>query len=84
MYHTWLRWVFSVVKHQYIAGRCLRGNYTRILWHISSSVHLSFMVDLNLYLDLPTHRAKTSELCRHRDNVFNIYIGRITCVQWTP
>lgn len=54
--------VLGVVKHQHIAGWCLSGDHTMVLGHEPCTVHLSFVVDLNLDLNLATYRTETSKL----------------------
>lgn len=61
---TWFRWVFSVVKDQHVRGGGLGGNDAGVLRHVSGTVHLSFMVNLDFYLNLSCHRPKASKLCR--------------------
>lgn len=46
--------MLGVVKHEYIRGGRLRGNDAGVLWHVPGSVHLSFMVNLQLNLYFPT------------------------------
>ena len=53
--HTWFGRVFGVVKHQHFRGGGLGGDDAWVLGHIAGTVNLSFMVDLDFYLDLATH-----------------------------
>lgn len=59
---TWFGWVFGVVKHQHVRGGGLGGDDAVVLWHVSGSVHFSFMIDLNLNFDLSAYRPKPSKL----------------------
>lgn len=53
--HTRFGWVLCVIKDQHITGRSLGSNYAGVLGHVASPVHLSFMVNLNLNLNLATY-----------------------------
>lgn len=52
---TWLGRVLGVVKHQHIRGGGLGGDDAGVLGHVAGTVHLSFMADLDFYLDLATY-----------------------------
>lgn len=52
---TWLRRMLIVVEDQHIRGGGFGGDDAVILGHVAGSVHLSFMVDLDLDLYFPTH-----------------------------
>ena len=54
--------MFSVVKDEHIAARGFGSDDTRILWHVTSTIHFSFMIDFNLDLNLTRDRSKASEL----------------------
>lgn len=51
---TWLRRVFGVVEDQHVRRGSLGGDDAGILGHVASSVHLTFMVDLDLNLYFTT------------------------------
>lgn len=41
--------------------------------HIAGTVHLSFVADLDFYLDLAAYRAKASKLCKEiKENEFRV------------
>lgn len=52
---TWFGWVFGVIKDQHITGWSLGGNDAGVLRHVAGPVHFSFMVNLDLNLNLATH-----------------------------
>lgn len=47
--------MLRVVKDQDVRGGRLRGDDARVLRHVAGSVHLSFMVNLDLNLYFATH-----------------------------
>lgn len=48
-------WVFGVVEHQHVGGGGLGGDDAGVLWHVSGSVHFSFVIDFDLNFDLSAH-----------------------------
>ena len=54
--------MFSVVKYKHITARGFGSNDTRILWHVTSTIHFSFVIDFNLNLNFARDRSKTSKL----------------------
>lgn len=63
---TWLRRVFGVVEDQHVRRGSLGGDDAGILGHVASSVHLTFMVDLDLNLYFTTDWTKATELCQRK------------------
>uniref|UniRef100_A0A1I8GPN7 Ragulator complex protein LAMTOR1 n=1 Tax=Macrostomum lignano TaxID=282301 RepID=A0A1I8GPN7_9PLAT len=55
-----LRRMLSIVKYEHIRARRLRGNNSRILRHEPGPVHLALVVNLNLDVDFPRHRAESA------------------------
>lgn len=53
--------MLCVIEDENVTGGGFSGNDARILRHVASSVHFSFVVDLDLDLYLPTNRPKASE-----------------------
>ena len=53
--------MFCVVKNEHVTGRCLSGDDTLVLGHVSGSVHLTFVVDTDLNVDFTAYGAETSE-----------------------
>ena len=49
------RRMFSIVKNQNITRRCFCCYHSRILRHVSGSIHLSFMINLYFYLNFSTY-----------------------------
>jgi hypothetical protein len=47
--------MLTVVKHINLSTHCLGGYEERILWHISSPVHFSLMIDLLYHLNLSSY-----------------------------
>lgn len=50
---TWLRRVLGVVKDQHIGCGRLGGDDEGVLGHVTGSVHLPLVVDLDFNLDFP-------------------------------
>ena len=59
---TWFRRVLRVIEDKYVTRGCLGGDDTGVLGHVARPVHFPLMIDLDLYLDLATHRPKSSKL----------------------
>lgn len=71
--YTWLGGMLSVVKHQHVWSWGLSANNAGVLGHVSGSIHLTFMVDLNFYLNLATYWAKASKLLKETQaNMFAV------------
>lgn len=60
--HTWFGWVFGIIKDQYITSWSLGSNDARVLRHVTGPVHFSFMVNLDLNLNLATHWSEATKL----------------------
>lgn len=54
--------VLCVIEDQHVTGGGLGSNNAGILRHVAGSVHLPFVVNLYLNLDLAAYRPKASKL----------------------
>ena len=54
--------VLGVVKHQHIRAGSLGRDDAGVLRHVSGSVHLALMIDLDLNLNFARHGSKSPEL----------------------
>ena len=60
---AWFWRMFCVIKHQHITWRCFCGNNTWVLRHVSSTINFTLVINLDLYLNFTTDRAKPTKFC---------------------